>query len=169
MSRSRDATSRSSHMIRFIPTRSLCSEWFAWHAIPTRHSLGCNRRTIIVRIRMVRVNHGKPTVYARSSISGKRGPALHPCRACSRPTSDFISAVECSLLLDVIGTTGAVRADHLESILLEERFPEDWHPRLTSQSASEALSRWYQCWTGLRKSTATPDSLESLMAPPAQT
>ncbi|CAO3579617.1 unnamed protein product [Absidia cylindrospora] len=79
----------------------------------------------------------------------------------------FSSSTECALLMDILGRDGILRADHIESLLLDERFPEDWYPRDKAYSALQALSRPLKCWYGIRKSSANLQSLDSLVKPPS--
>ncbi|CAO3638624.1 unnamed protein product [Cunninghamella echinulata] len=74
----------------------------------------------------------------------------------------FTSSTECALLMDIIGRDGILRADHIESLLLHEKFPEDWYPREKAYPALKALARPLQCWYGMRKSSADLKSLDLL-------
>ncbi|KAI8339413.1 Chloroperoxidase [Chlamydoabsidia padenii] len=74
----------------------------------------------------------------------------------------FSSSAECALMLDILGRDGTLRADHIEPLLLHERFPEDWYPREKAYPALQALLRPLQCLNGIRKSAANLDSLQAL-------
>ncbi|KAI7889617.1 Chloroperoxidase [Mucor mucedo] len=74
----------------------------------------------------------------------------------------FASSTECSLLLDIIGRDGAITLPHLTSFLLNQTFPDDWHPRETSYSFKELATKPLRCWKGLRDSTATLELLDQL-------
>ncbi|KAI8885773.1 Cloroperoxidase [Backusella circina FSU 941] len=75
--------------------------------------------------------------------------------------AQFASATECFLLMNVVGREGKLRASHLESILLNETFPEDWYPRQTMITPSELINI-FKCWSGVRSSQADLSLLDSL-------
>ncbi|KAG0769710.1 hypothetical protein G6F57_002712 [Rhizopus arrhizus] len=72
------------------------------------------------------------------------------------------SSFECNLLLNTIGRHGRLRVDHLESILLHERFPNDWYPPTEPTSLSEILFDPLNCWKGLRSSKVNLNLLQEL-------
>ncbi|ORE10666.1 Cloroperoxidase [Rhizopus microsporus var. microsporus] len=72
------------------------------------------------------------------------------------------SGVECSLLMDVIGRNGQLRVDHLESILLHERFPDDWYPRTSPYTIRELVFKPLECWWGLYHSQVSLSLLDEL-------
>ncbi|KAI8059617.1 Chloroperoxidase [Gongronella butleri] len=74
----------------------------------------------------------------------------------------FSSSTECALLLDIIGRDGVLRADQIESLLLQEKFPSDWYPRDKPYPAWQAMIRPLQCWHGIRQSQANLQSLQAL-------
>ncbi|KAL9545733.1 hypothetical protein MBANPS3_007005 [Mucor bainieri] len=76
--------------------------------------------------------------------------------------SQFASSTECSLLLDILGRDGSISVPHLRSFLLNESFPEDWHPRETTYSMKELATKPLICWRGLRKSQVSLDLINEL-------
>ncbi|CAO3614795.1 unnamed protein product [Cunninghamella blakesleeana] len=74
----------------------------------------------------------------------------------------FSSSAECTLLMDIIGHDGVLRADHIETLLLHERFPEDWYPLEKSTRTLQSVVNIAKCWHGLRKSSADLKSLDQL-------
>ncbi|KAF1797984.1 Chloroperoxidase [Mucor lusitanicus] len=76
--------------------------------------------------------------------------------------SQFASSTECSLLLDIIGRDGSISLPHLKSFLLNESFPEDWHPRETTYTMMELATKPLICWRGLRKSQVSLDLINEL-------
>ncbi|KAL7312432.1 hypothetical protein PS15m_008192 [Mucor circinelloides] len=76
--------------------------------------------------------------------------------------SQFASSTECSLLLDIIGRDGTITLPHLKSFLLNESFPEDWHPRETTFTLKELATKPLICWHGLRNSQVSLDLINEL-------
>lgn len=74
----------------------------------------------------------------------------------------FASSTECSLLLDIIGRDGSITLPHLKSFLLNESFPEDWHPRETTYTLKELATKPLVCWHGLRNSQVYLDLINAL-------
>ncbi|CEP14311.1 hypothetical protein [Parasitella parasitica] len=76
--------------------------------------------------------------------------------------AQFASSTECSLLLDIIGRDGSISLPHLKSFLLNEAFPEDWHPRETTFPLKDLITKPMICWHGLRKSQVSLDLINEL-------
>jgi hypothetical protein len=66
------------------------------------------------------------------------------------------------LLLDIIGREGVISLPHLKSFMMNEEFPEDWHPRETTYSYTELVTKPLICWKGVRESKVTLDLINDL-------